>query len=92
MTWDWQKDGTSLRATTPALPAVREPFADGRKTFFNQLIAAFRGWADSRNDPNRAITYRRRRRRSRPQDMTPAIAFADELTADLASGRRETSH
>lgn len=79
--WQWQAD-ESLRATTPALPAVRE-LDDGRKTFFNQLIAAFRGWADSRNDPNRAITYGGGEPIT-PEDMAPAIAIADELTADLA--------
>ena len=80
-TWEWQADG-SLRATTPALPAVRE-MSDGRKSFFNQLIAAFRGWADSRNDPNRAITFGG----GQPitsGDMASAIAIADELTTDCA--------
>ncbi len=79
--WQWQGDG-SLRATTPALPAIRT-LPDGRKSFFNQLIAAFRGWADSRNDPNRSITFGD----TTPitaQDMAPAIALADELTYDLA--------
>ncbi|MEM6474645.1 MAG: TauD/TfdA family dioxygenase [Pseudomonadota bacterium] len=79
--WEWQ-DNEALRATTPVLGAVRA-LEDGRKTFFNQLIAAFRGWADSRNDPNRAITFGD----GTPitsQDMDPAIAIADELTADLA--------
>ena len=78
--WDWQEDG-SLRATTPALQAVRL-LADGRKTFFNQLIAAFRGWADSRNDPNKAITFGRGEAIT-SEDMAPAIALADELTHDL---------
>ncbi len=79
--WEWQEDG-ALRATTPALDAIRV-LADGRKTFFNQLIAAFRGWADSRNDPNRAITFGD----GTPimsADMAPAIQIADELTYDLA--------
>ncbi|MCK0127380.1 TauD/TfdA family dioxygenase [Erythrobacter sp. F6033] len=78
--WEWQAD-ESLRATTPALPAIRE-LSDGRRTFFNQLIAAFRGWADSRNDPNRAITFGA----GDPitsEDMAPAIAIADDLTADI---------
>jgi hypothetical protein len=26
-------------------------------SFFNQLIAAFQGWKDSRNDPSKAITF-----------------------------------
>ncbi|MBV7258107.1 TauD/TfdA family dioxygenase [Erythrobacter crassostreae] len=78
--WEWQAEET-LRVTTPALPAIRK-LADGRRTFFNQLIAAFRGWADSRNDPNRAITFGN----GEPitsEDMAPAIAIADELTVDL---------
>jgi alpha-ketoglutarate-dependent taurine dioxygenase len=79
--WEWLEDG-SLRVTTTALPAVRT-LEDGRKTFFNQLIAAFRGWADSRNDPNKAITFGG----GEPinsEDMAPAIALADEFTHDLA--------
>ena len=38
--WEWREDG-SLKVTTAALPAVRE-VGRSRKTFFNQLIAAFR--------------------------------------------------
>ena len=45
-----------FRATTPVLPAVIE-LADGHKVFFNQLIAAFQGWKDSRNDPAKSITF-----------------------------------
>ena len=80
-TWEWLPDA-SLRVTTAALAAVRT-LADGRKTFFNQLIAAFRGWADARNNPNKAITFGG----GEPitsDDMTPAIALADEFTHDLA--------
>jgi len=51
----WLEDGC-LRATTPPLPAVME-VASGRKTFFNQLIAAYGGWKDSRNDPADAIRH-----------------------------------
>jgi alpha-ketoglutarate-dependent taurine dioxygenase len=53
--WTWLDDGC-LRATTPVLPAVR-PLGDGRASFFNQLIAAFQGWRDQRNDPSKAITF-----------------------------------
>lgn len=53
--WEWLADGC-LRATTPVLPAVRE-VSGGRKTFFNQLIAASQGWKDTRNDPAKAITF-----------------------------------
>lgn len=53
--WEWQPDG-ALRATTPVLPAVRK-LSNGRKSFFNQLIAAAKGWKDTRNDPSKAITF-----------------------------------
>ena len=78
--WHWLDDG-SLRVTTRALPAVRD-VGDGRKSFFNQLIAAFRGWSDSRNDANRAITFGD----GTPitaDDMAPAIRIAEELAYDL---------
>ncbi|NNE00357.1 MAG: SyrP protein [Pirellulaceae bacterium] len=53
--FEWLSNGC-LRATTPPLPAVME-LPDGRKTFFNQLIAAFCGWKDERNDPSKAIRH-----------------------------------
>ena len=53
--WEWMPDG-ALRVTTPVLPAVRR-LANGRKSFFNQLIAAAMGWKDTRNDPARSITF-----------------------------------
>ncbi len=75
--WEWLPDG-SLRATTPVLPAVRD-VGQGRKAFFNQLIAAFQGWKDERNDPSKAILF---------GDGTPldrdAVNIATELAYDLA--------
>lgn len=53
--WTWQNDG-ALRVTTPRLEAVRK-IGDGRSSFFNQLIAAYRGWSDSRNEASRSIQY-----------------------------------
>jgi len=87
--WEWLESG-ALRATTPALPAVRM-LADGRRTFFNQLIAAFRGWRDARNDPGKAITFggsgadgggANGGEPISAEDMAPAIAIADALTVD----------
>lgn len=54
-TWEWLADDC-LRATTPVLPAVRD-LGDGRKSFFNQLIAAYQGWKDERNDPSKSIRH-----------------------------------
>lgn len=79
--YEWL-DGDVLKATTPQLPAVRT-LVDGRKVFFNQLIAAFRGWKDTRNDPGKAIRFGD----DSPIDaagMQRAIELADELSFDLA--------
>ncbi len=73
----WQEDGC-LRATTPPLPAVME-VSPGRKTFFNQLIAAFSGWKDSRNDPSSSI----RHGDGSPLD-TNAVHLAGEIAEQLA--------
>jgi alpha-ketoglutarate-dependent taurine dioxygenase len=78
--WQWLADG-SLRATTPVLPAVRK-LPNGRKSFFNQLIAASMGWKDTRNDPSKSITF---------GDGTPldreavhtAARLGDELSFDI---------
>jgi hypothetical protein len=75
--WEWLSDG-SLRATTPVLPAVYE-VAPGRKTFFNQLIAAFQGWKDDRNDPAKAIRFGD----GSPLDRE-AVNVATELAYELA--------
>ncbi len=75
--WEWLDDG-SLRATTPVLPAVRE-LSNGRKSFFNQLIAASQGWKDSRNDPSKAITHGD----GAPLDVK-AVRVAVEISEELA--------
>jgi alpha-ketoglutarate-dependent taurine dioxygenase len=78
--WKWHDDGC-LQATTPVLPAVRE-LSNGRKAFFNQLIAAFQGWKDVRNDPAKAIRFGD----GSPLDQiatTLAAQLAEELTFDV---------
>ena len=75
--WQWQTNGC-LKSTSPPLPAVME-VPDGRKVFFNQLIAAFSGWKDNRNDPSKAIQH---------GDGTPvdpeAVLAATEMAEELA--------
>jgi len=78
--WEWLPDG-SLRATTPVLPAVRH-LPDGRTSFFNQLIAASRGWKDSRNDPSQAITFGDGTPLDRSSAQT-ASELGEELTFDI---------
>lgn len=74
--WQWLADG-SLRATTPVLPAIRK-IADGREVFFNQLIAAFRGWKDTA----KAIAFGDMSEID-PADMEYVCDSADALTFDL---------
>ena len=79
-TWEWQPNG-DLRVTTPVLPAVRD-LGDGRSSFFNQLIAAFKGWKDTRNDPAKAITFGDGTLLN-PADVEVASAIADEVAFDI---------
>jgi len=53
--WQWLPE-ECLAVTTPALPLVRRTSA-GQEVFFNQLIAAFCGWQDQRNEQSRSVTY-----------------------------------
>ena len=78
--WQWQSDG-SLSVTTPVLPAVKT-LQDKRKVFFNQLIAAFRGWQDARNNSGKSICYGDDSPISN-DDMAVVIKLADELTFDI---------
>jgi len=55
---------------------------DGRASFFNQLIAAFKGWKDTRNDPAKAITLGDGTPLD-PANVAAASALADELTFDI---------
>jgi hypothetical protein len=77
--WEWLADGC-LRTTTPVLPAVRE-LGPGRKSFFNQLIAAL-AWKDRRNDPARAVTLGDGRPLD-PESWSLVVALAEELSVDL---------
>ncbi|WP_086933667.1 TauD/TfdA family dioxygenase [Agarilytica rhodophyticola] len=53
--WKWLEDN-SLRAVTPALPAVLK-LDNGKQVFFNQLIAAYLGWQGVKENPSSAITF-----------------------------------
>jgi len=79
-TWEWLDDNC-LRVTTPRLQAVKD-LGGGRTAFFNQLIAAFHGWKDSRNDPSKSITFGD----GTPLDadvMDRVIAMAEEITFNV---------
>jgi len=53
--WEWM-DSDVLHEITPILPAVRVDERTGQKVFFNQMIAAYTGWKDQYNNPEKAIT------------------------------------
>lgn len=76
----WLEDGC-LEATTPVLQGARR-LADGRLSFFNQLIAAFEGWKDARNDPSKSITFGDGSALN-PEDAHLTARLAEEITFDL---------
>lgn len=53
--WRWNQ-GQVLLAQTAALPAVRL-LDDGRRVFFNQIIAAYMGWKGVRENPSSALCF-----------------------------------
>ena len=55
--WVQVEDGSyDCRVISKILPAVRES-TNGRKTFYNQVIAAYTGWVDKRNIYGQAVTF-----------------------------------
>lgn len=79
--WQWL-DGDCLKVTTPTLPAVKV-LDDGREVFFNQLIAAFAGWKDARNDPSKSITFGDGGALP-TESIHRVIEMAEELSFDVA--------
>jgi hypothetical protein len=79
--WQWMPDG-SLRVRTPVLRGVHK-LPDGRRSFFNQMIAAYCGWKDARNvDPSKSITLGD----DSPLDQEAvqvAIRLSEELAFDV---------
>jgi len=66
----WLPNG-DCRITSKVLPAIRVS-SNGNKTFFNQIIAAYTGWIDKRNDCKKAVVF---------GDDTP---MDDDVLMDLA--------
>lgn len=78
--WEWQDDG-SLRVTTPILPAVRQ-LPSGTEVFFNQLIAAFMGWKDSRNLGEKSVRFGDDSEIAN-SDMEQVVELSRQFTFDL---------
>jgi len=72
-TWEWLKDGC-LKTISPVLSGVRQDPRTKRKVYFNQMIAAYTGWKDSRNDPEKAIVL---------GDFTPVDPVAMKDTVEI---------
>ena len=79
--WEWLADA-ALRATTPILPAVRD-LGDGSSSFYNQLIAAYLGWAGVRDDPSRALSFGDGSA-IESKDLGKLVELAERHTFDLA--------
>lgn len=78
--WQWLGD-QSVTVTSPVLPAVKE-IAGGKRVFFNQLIAAFRGWKDRHNAANKTIIFGDGTEIP-ATSMAIAIELADSLSFDV---------
>ena len=78
--WEWKKDG-ALSVTTSVLPAVRK-LSGGRSVFFNQLIAAYRGWEFNQEGKDSPVCFGDGTKISN-RDMDIVIRLADQLSYDL---------
>ena len=78
--WQWLEQD-SAGVTTPVPQAIRETSSSG-KVFFNQLIAAFRGWSDTRNAAEKSIRFGDDSQIS-AEAMATAIALGDKLSFDI---------
>ena len=54
-TWEWHDNG-DCTVTSARLDAIKE-CSNGNKAFFNQIVAAYTGWVDARNEYGQCVTY-----------------------------------
>ncbi|MDA9557271.1 TauD/TfdA family dioxygenase, partial [Vibrio sp.] len=78
-TWNWNEDG-SIIVTTPVLPAVRT-LDCGRQSFFNQIIAAYLGWAGVRENHTDTLRFGDDTNISK-EGLELVCELAEELTFD----------
>lgn len=55
MKLEWTKDGA--KTIMGPIPAIKFDESRNRKIWFNSMVAAFTGWKDVRNDPEKAVTF-----------------------------------
>lgn len=77
--WEWA-EGNTLKVTSRPIAAILDLW-DGRSTFYNQLLAAYLGWKDTRNDPSKTVTYGNGAPLD-PQDIQTAVDIANRHTVD----------
>lgn len=53
---EWLEDG-GVKTIMGPIPAIKVDRSRGRKIWFNSMVAAFTGWKDARNDPEKAVTF-----------------------------------
>ena len=55
--WEWEwLEGGDCRTFSKTLPAIVTG-SNGRKVFFNQIVAAYTGWNDKRNKSKEAVMF-----------------------------------
>lgn len=54
--YEWLPNG-DLKTISKVLPAIRIEERTSKPTWFNSIVAAYFGWKDKRNQPERAVTY-----------------------------------
>lgn len=79
-TWEWLPNG-DLKTVSAPLQAVKPHPLTGRDQFFNQLIAAYTGWQDKRNDSKRAVVF------AESGELLPedAMAFCAQVSDEEAA-------
>ena len=55
-TWEWLENG-NLKTITATRPAIKTNPRTGEEIFFNSIVAAYTGWVDSRNVPEKAVMF-----------------------------------
>eukprot|EP01018_Ginkgo_biloba_P001997 Gb_02714 [translate_table: standard] len=56
MKLEWLEDG-GVKTIMGPIPAIKIDVSRGHKTWFNSMVAAYTGWKDARNDPEKAVTF-----------------------------------
>eukprot|EP00252_Welwitschia_mirabilis_P019637 TRINITY_DN4602_c0_g1_i1.p1 TRINITY_DN4602_c0_g1~~TRINITY_DN4602_c0_g1_i1.p1 ORF type:complete len:327 (-),score=68.33 TRINITY_DN4602_c0_g1_i1:250-1230(-) len=56
MKLEWLEDG-GVKTIMGPIPAIKYDESRDRKIWFNSMVAAYTGWEDSRNTPEKAVTF-----------------------------------